>query len=447
MTLLVVASSGAILTVEGGLLCRLVLRERSVLPWYAGFPLGTLLNALLFAIVDMSGLPLGAATILPAHMLFLIIVVTASCLVPPPSGEGAREGVKREMVLPTWLRIACLALIALTLLPGIVAALALPSTGWDVFTNWARRSQLSLEAGHFLTSGVVQPQYPILIHAAQILPNVMLADWSDRAGNAMTLLLCLSTLSCLFLILQRSRGRDSALLTLTLVLGLPLAAIHLRQGYADLPMTLLALLSAAALDLCVRSTNSRMFVLSALLCAAAAWTKVEGLYVAVLAWIPVAAVAGWKFHSLGRIRLAALGLPFLLIAPWLARTSARGLPWSPHGFNPAWHGEAVIPMLKHLFWLGSFGPAFWLLPLALCMLLGVHHRETTPRRNPVLWMGLLAFGIVMAAYLGTDDVVGLIQGDNFSRAMLPTLFLLVAGTALGWTEALRSAANPRGTAA
>lgn len=323
------------------------------------------------------------------------------------------------MTFPLWLRLVLAAFITVTLATGIAAAAILPSTGWDAFTNWAMRSQQSFAAGEFLTTGVVQPQYPVLLHLTQMAPQIFFDAWNDRTANIATLVLCLALIAAIFAVLRRDHGTDAALLTLALILGIPLIMVHLRQGYADLPLALFTLLAALLLP--------RRPVLSAVMIAAAASTKIEGLYIALLPWIVLVLLT----NTPGKRRRAfgAIALALALLTPWTIRTLLLDLPLSPHGLHLAWHGEAIPAMLRHLFLFGTFGAHTWLLPPAIGLLLWSNPRTLSPRHAPVLWWGLVSLVIVLSAYLLTDDVEGLLQGDNFARAIITPLVLLTAGVA------------------
>src|SRR3989344_2487425 len=137
------------------------------------------------------------------------------------------------------------------------------------------RAKQSLYAESFISEGVIQPQYPILMHSLMMLPAVF-AGWNNQWVHLVTFFLSLSQTLSIFLIIQKRYSRETALIILTLLLSVPFVAIHLRQGYADIHVTFFILLSALFLDAWSKERFSTLLILSAFLCAAAAWTKFEG---------------------------------------------------------------------------------------------------------------------------------------------------------------------------
>lgn len=389
------------------------------------YPLGVFVQTLLFFVLAVLGLPWSLAGVGIGHAVVLAALFFSRRFgFPPASSVDPFQpiGIDRRLFA------ASAVLLAVIALASIVHAATIPSFYWDTFTNWAMRSKQSFVAGEMLLTGVVQPQYPILVHSLQTSP-MFLAGWHDRLANVMTLLLSLSGCSALFLLVRKDRGTAFATLLLALLLSVPLVVIHLRQGYADVHLSLFVLLSAALLDRALQSADARLLLLSAVFCAAAMWTKLEGLYAGVGLWIIVVA-----FHALRTKRWAwsvrwGIAPLVALVLPWLLFLWFHGLKTSPHGFRPALHFEALPAFLDQLFLQGMFGLHWWAIASLVAIVAVANRRSlaSLPSTQPSLPWGVLAFAFFAFAYLCTEEVRGLVNADNFSRAMMmPTLLLTYA---------------------
>lgn len=437
MTLLAFLIAAAVLTAEGMLLCALLLRTRGerLLCVLLGYPLGVLLNALVFfALAFTVGLSL--LTVGIAHLMLLIALFLLYRRVHVTDTLTLAQ--EHPLHLPRFVRVLCVIAIAAVLLPAILHALTIPSFYWDSFTNWAMRARLSFEAGTFPLDNVVQPQYPILLHAVQMLP-MYLVGWTDRLANTMTLLLSLTGLASLFVLFKRHLSHDGALLLLTVILTVPLVSIHLRQGYADIHWAVFLLLSALTLHLALHR-DRRLLLLSALFCAAASWTKLEGIYFGMLPWLVAAGIGGWHLRQSKTIFKHGI-LPLLILAAiWPAFVLLQGMRLSPHDTQVALHPEAIKLLLSHLFIMGTFGVHAWLIVFLLLILIARHRLQIFKllAANPILIMGLLGVGGVCITYLATSEVRGLLKGDNFSRAMLAPFLVLGmgAGMQMRWSSHL-----------
>jgi hypothetical protein len=431
-----------LLTCEGYLLTSMILQTRRdiVLRMCLGFPLGALLNALVAFVLTLGGIPLrfpGFA------LLHAIIVIILGVLFFRYSERAEPSEPKTHHVrIPRWLLVLCILLIAIISTVSIVTALTIPSFYWDTFTNWAMRSRLSFEAGAFMMKDVVQPQYPILLHSLEMLPMTVLGGWHDMVANATTLMLSITGFSALFLLVRKIHGWRLALLALTLLFIIPLVVMHLRQGYADIHLATYLLLSGSAFTIASRLKDARWIALSAILVAAASWTKIEGAYTGILPWLCIA-----LFHIPVKRRktffLLLLTLT-LIVIPWPLFVLLHGLPFSPHASSVELHLDALPLMLQHLFAMGMFGVHWWVIVLLLTLLCIRTPKmlQKLPTLSPILAWGILSTLFFILTYLFTSEVRGLIQGDNFARAMLPPTMLLTLGLTLLLPACVRA---PSGT--
>jgi len=298
---------------------------------------------------------------------------------------------------------------------------------WDSFAHWGLRAKESLAAGFFLIEGVIQPQYPILFHSLQMV-HAVIPGWSDQLVNSGTFLLSLSAYASVFILIKMRSDRLCALITVTLLLGIPLVTIHFRQSMGDIHVTAYVLLSALLLDRALSDRSQTFLILSAIMIAAAAWAKFEGLYFGLIPWLIILGIdvvrkKEWKKSTIFGV------LPAILITtPWPLYVILNGMRLSPHGKSFGFHPEAIEHILEQLFALGTFGMQWWAIVIVFVLVMWMERKNIIRflLDHPSLLFALITFGMLIAVYLFTDEVKGLVRRDNFSRAMmLPTLLFTV----------------------
>jgi 4-amino-4-deoxy-L-arabinose transferase-like glycosyltransferase len=279
---------------------------------------------------------------------------------------------------------------------------------------------------------MAKPQYPFLFHALQITVNQGQRRWNDTAANAMLWLLSLGSFAAMFLILRRIADGRTALLTLTLILGIPLLSVHLGQGYADIALTQEILLSLACLLAWIRTKRDSWLLVSALLVASAVWTKSEGLFFGLIPWILAVAFVRHIDRVPLKQTVRAVALAIGLALPWQLFALLRGLLLTPHNGDTrfAFHPEGLPEALKGLFDRGSFGIAWYVLPVAVVWMLIEARRPSAKMRRselaPLLW-GLLVFVEILFIYLFTPNVQFLLNAESYYRQMmLPAAMLTLS---------------------
>lgn len=448
-------ATASTLTIEGALLVGAVTGADlpRVIRWSLGYPTALLVNALVFFLLHLVGLPLTAATVGGSHLLILSTLTALSLRRRMPSTTAAEPIANRPHAgggasvpwhhrpIPLLLSLPCTISLAVVAFSAISHAVFLPTSSWDSLTNWHMRSQQMFEAQSLLTSGVAKPQYPVLLHATQIVSVMPLGRWSDTTANVSTLLLSAASFWSVFLLLRRSHGALTALVTCTLLTTIPLAIVHLGQGYADIHVVEYTLLAALLLDAARTERRASLLLLSGLLCAAAAWTKLEGLYLSVVPWLLLVISSGVIRKAWGETLCFGL-LPLIaLTTPWPLFTLSHGLGLSPHGSRFGWHGELLPFLLQELFDGGSFGVHWYAILFALLVVcLTRRGRPSSPfldRCGTLTW-GVVALGAVILLYL-TNETEGLLTGRGFSRVMLLPTLLLTQALSLEISIRLRSA--------
>ncbi|MDO8648382.1 MAG: glycosyltransferase family 39 protein [Candidatus Peregrinibacteria bacterium] len=416
----------ALLSGEGHLLLRGITRRNDAVTIALSYPLGTLTNALVFFLAHILGLRWTLLSIGSIHGVLIIALLVWFLTRGRRKTAAEHERIPSSHLSPI-LASVCGIVALVALLSAALYALAFPTFFWDAFTNWAMRSMQSYQAQSLVFDGIAKAQYPILIHSLHVV-FALPGGWSDRLANAATFLLSTTSLLTLFLLIRRQYGNRCALIGITLLLAIPLVVIHLRQGYADIHVTLFILLASLFLHEHVTSGDVTSLTISGLLAAAAAWTKLEGLYFALLPFIALALVTSVQRKTLHKgIRRGILPACVLGLG-WVAFLLASGLPLSPHGSSVAFHPEAIRLVLVQLFVTGSFGVHWYAIALGIVALIVVTKRNprTLLQDTPSLW-GIGSLLLVLAIYLCTKEVEFLVSGNTFGRtALIPTMLLTQA---------------------
>lgn len=428
----------AILVCEGYLLVRMLsgaTLARS-LQWLLGYPAGALLNALVFFAAYLAHVPFTALTIGGMHAL-LVVALFLSSRRSADGGPRAREHAIVAIPRTPFTRMivaAGVASLVVVALSSAFYAVVLPTYYWDSFMNWQMRAAQMLQARSLLFEGVAKPQYPVLLHSLQMLP-ALFAGWNDRTANAMTFLLSCTSLTSLALLIRRSYGTMVSVLALALLTAVPLAIVHLRQGYGDIHVATYLLLSAFLLERFVRERKLPLLVLSLLFVVAASWTKLEGLTVGVLSWALLAAYDAWSSRSWSRaMRFTPLLLSVALL--WPALILFKGLSLSPEGAALGLHPEALPLYADQVLLRGSFGVYGFVLPALTAAFLIAERRKFFASSNALTLYGLLTLAFVSGVYLCTAEVKGIIDQNSFSRTMLIPVLLLTLALTLRAVERL-----------
>lgn len=464
MILNIILSLGilVLLVLQGRFVVRLLARGTLTSPeeWALGFPIGAFLNALLFFAFTLLGIPLTTLFVIGGHVLLLAIIGGASrafvnrVMVSPPNHDMP-QGDTIQFLQGRSIRILIIFLVSISLvvkgLYGFTHATLLPTFYYDTLSQWNMRSRISFEERQIAfdetqVRGISKPQYPILLHSLQIVVMLPHESWQDRWANTATFLLTCSSFLAFFLLLQRFAGQGIALLTLFAMFSIPLLDMHLVQGYGDIHVVEYLLLSAVFLACSFEAgvspraplSRTRAFLsLSALFAAAASWAKLEGFFFVVVPWLLIVSFMTMFFvPKEKRLSLALTSfLPGALFGGlWILFLLATGFAIGPHSDDLvlSWHGQGLPVILKALFLSGSFGVAWYALPLLLLAFLLPKALQDWKQHiaalSLVLW-GAITFFETLAIYLLTPNVEFLLNNQTFHRTMLLPLVLLMLGTA------------------
>jgi hypothetical protein len=264
---------------------------------------------------------------------------------------------------------------------GLLSAFDMPLIGGDAWTIWARKAEMltvhgSLRADFFASPsyGFMHPDYPLQYPVWEALHFRASGTFDTSALlRHVWLLLVAFVWAVAYLLRKQVRPVVWAPLLL-LAAAAPGIWQQLLNGYADVPMAIFACLGAICLALWLRDGEGRFIGLAALMLAAAANTKNEGLMAAVSLLI---AAGGVTFFRRLRIRqfLLAGSLTVLAILPWriwLATEGIKGDMPVSEGVNPGYlldRTDRVWPAIHAIgHQLADQGRWLYLLPLAVLVL-------------------------------------------------------------------------------
>ncbi len=441
-SLLAFAAVTSLLLIEGErfllLLCpeSLTRSER----WSLAFPFAALINALLFFLFLLLHIPLTLATIIPFHLLIILIILIMARHHSKniPTAKESPQARRHLSIFMYVLSLVFLFLIAIKFMDAMAHAVLLPTFYYDSLMEWTMRAKTSyfLHAidmiGDTYRNATPQPQFPILLHSLQILFMTAQGRWIDAVANGATFFLSVTSFVAFFFLLRRRIGGISALIGLWIILAIPLLTVQLGQGYADIHIVEYLLLSAILFLRSSEESNTCLLLLSGLLCAAAAWTKQEGFYFGLLPWMLFAML--WIVRNRSFVRRISLHLlpPLIIGSLWTLFILFRRMPLGPHDsdFSITWHPEGIPTLLQSLFTMGSFG-IHWYIILLFALLAPVLLRCRVHQTMLLIfaWGGLMFFELLFV-FLFTPNVRFLLSQQTFHRTALLPLSMLTLATLL-----------------
>jgi hypothetical protein len=405
-------------------------------------PLGALVNVLVFFLCTLTSVPLGFFPFAAGHLLTALgaWLLHRRWHKEPRPAAASREPwpAVRRVVLA-----ACCLLLAVVALYAIVHALVLPPFHYDSLTNWIVRAKMSFLEGRLVFDALGphallrKPGYPFLLHALQIAGNLGVGSWNDSAANLLPLLTSFSLLASAGLIVARLRGMFRGVLAVSLVVSVPLFAAHLGEGYADHLLAEFALLALCALAAGIEEGRRGWLVMSALVVAAACWTKSEGIVFVALPWLAALAAFRARVELSTRDVLFVAGIALGLALPWHIFALFTGLSLTPHGGSdlglwPRWEG--VLPALSAMFLTGSFGIGWYAVAAMFAFTSADSARGRSQlqcRLMPAVLLGMVSLALVLVVYLLTPNVEYLLNGESFDRQLLTPLLLFIGVYVLG----------------
>jgi hypothetical protein len=237
----------------------------------------------------------------------------------------------RSWSIDTWVVGAFVVLFGAFATIGMLSAFEMPLTGWDAWSIWARKAQMLTEhdslVGGFWTSSSyswTHLDYPIQFPVWEALHFRAAGEFDTQALLRHVWLLLVAFVAAVAYLMQ---GRVRPLVWAPPLL---LAAVapglwgQLLTGYADVPMALFACLGTLSLALWLSEGDGRFLALAAIMLAAAANLKNEGLMAAAALLLVTGSIAVRRRFHLPELVVAA-GAVVLAVLPWRAWISVQGI--------------------------------------------------------------------------------------------------------------------------
>lgn len=250
---------------------------------------------------------------------------------PIARGEPWWREPWRSWPIDTWVVGAFVVLFGAFATIGMLSALEMPLTEWDAWSIWARKAQMltehdSLVDGFWTSSSYswAHLDYPIQLPVWEALHFRAAGEFDTQALLRHIWLLLVAFVGAVAYLM---RGRVRPLVwapPLLLAAVAPGIWEQLLTGYADVPMALFACLGAISLALWLSEGDGRFLALGAIMLAAAANLKNEGLMAAAALLLVAASIAARRRSHLPEL-VAAAGAVVLAVLPWRAWISVQGI--------------------------------------------------------------------------------------------------------------------------
>jgi hypothetical protein len=432
--LLVVAGQGVLLAIGLVQMRVKTLLASSGLAYLVGVASTLLLGVALLAVGGELNLP--TFTVL-ALLLGGIGVVVALRRGGGSNADSGETGASRSHKVV--IGVASALLLALLVL-GLLDAGVRPLSDWDAWSIWTRKAAV-------LTSSGLDPQvfagvpyafahleYPILL---PLFESVYFRAMGGVDGQAIHAALWLLYVACMGSIAYLGSRCTRIWVWLPVVLALAFGAQFYSQlltAYADVPMGLLAAPGVLCLGLWLRDLDWRYLTLGALLLAAAASVKNEGMLLMVASFAAAAVVlaAGRAWRPLSRLGLGLLGA-VVALAPWQLWIGGHDIKSNlpiAKGLDPGYlseHSDRIGPTLKVLLPMLESGGLSYIVPLALTLaLLGIATSGLRRVAAFYLLAGVGTLASVVWAFVITPDALDWQIGTSGNRVIMGVTFVSLA---------------------
>lgn len=408
-----------------------------------GFPLGAAGFAALLFLLSVSGVRIVQATVLSLLVGWVVLPLLVSRAGLISRAEAKQDDRARVTTLSPIHLVLILAGIGLAL-TGVFLAIGRSYSTWDAIAIWSVKGYgIALEGSVFAARewgahGLAYPlNLPLQIAVFRILEGDQLP-----ASKLIFLAYYLSLALGAFTFWRRYVARGLApYLGAFFLASTPVVFEHATNGYANLPFATYVVLAALEAVQGIRNSDTRSLFASGLLFAAGAWTRPEGILVALSIYLALgmfrqASFAGW------RARLVWWAPFVLTTAIWLIFAQAAGA-GGPMEMAPRMAIAAIRSGEFHVdafYWIARYlgrealAPTSWGLGIPVCLALVLLH-ATKLRSGAGLGARMtliagLAAGIASAvAYYGLSFLgdLGDWLGTGVTRMFLPAGILAMIG--------------------
>jgi hypothetical protein len=387
---------------------------------------------------------------IPFTLVTFLFVVAACVLLSEigAGGRGANRSSRSRWRLPpwrswsptTWLIAAFVGIFAVFAVIGMSSATKMPLDQWDAWSIWARKAQILTDNDSLVGGFFDQPSYDFA-HLDYPLNFPIWEALHFRAAGTFDTQSLLRHVWLLFIafgwgVAYLVRERVPAVVwapVLLLVAAAPGVWQQLLSGYADVPMAMLACIGAISLGFWLAEGSRAHLALGAVMLAATANMKNEGLMIAAAMLAVAGAIALIRKQDV-RAFLVAGGAVVAAILPWRIWVAAHGievdLPLSK-GLRPDYlldRIDRVRPAFEAVNQqMAEQGRWLYLLPLAIlvitaCAVSGIG-------RRPALFYlgsGLLAWAAFIWGYWISPYELAWHLSTSVDRVVDGIMFICVA---------------------
>jgi len=213
---------------------------------------------------------------------------------------------------------ACLILV-LSLLWSFLMSVVVVPDDWDAWAIWGSKAKL-LALGHGPLIDVTKfghPDYPLLWPSVWAFSGWCAGGWEEQWSRGWgSVFLLLSAWELFLIIRRRTQSEVAGMLTAAFFLSVPMVPLLASWSYAEAPLWLMMLCGLAFLFRWQESGKKHDVALAGLFCAAAAYTKNEGVLFALLLGCWFAIGSRNRFVSVALF----LGVFVVCYGPWIYST-------------------------------------------------------------------------------------------------------------------------------
>lgn len=341
-----------------------------------------------------------------------------------------------------WYEWVLFILISLRIFYSYFGALMKPIEDVDAFANWSLRAKafffdhgLSLDRAHGYFFGGGHTYYPINIPLFETWIFNVLGTWNDLLVKAIFPTFLLALFIIFYCSMRRISGRAFSLFSTYLLTTLPFLIYHSSASYMDFPLSFYFFASFVYL-LSFMCTGSRaMFVISAIFAGLCAWTKNEGLILALVSLLCAFGYLAYfdKNDSGKKAKLSAVYAAILALIPvsWSVFKMIHNVP-SPKDqvlyFSKMFEYADRIPVIITSYFQKAFFYGHWNIAwFAFCVVLTISlmKRRVSVENIFVIGAIVLCMGGYGIEYYLSKSYEYLLIGTTLNRNFLTFMPLVI----------------------
>lgn len=272
-----------------------------------------------------------------------------------------------------WYEWLLFILIALRVIYSYFSALIKPIEDVDAFADWSLRAKvfffdhgLSLDRTRGYFFGNSHIYYPINIPLFETWIFNVLGAWNDLLIKAIFPTFLLALVIIFYCSMRRASDRAFSLFSTYLLTTLPFLIYHSSASYMDFPLTFYFFASFVYLLAFMRQGSRSFLFISALLAGICAWTKNEGLILALVDILAALAFLSYFDRNDNRVKvkLSAVYMAIVALFPaiWGIFKKIYGVP-SPKDqvlyFSKMFEYAGRLPVIVIYYFQKAFYYGHW----------------------------------------------------------------------------------------